>query len=248
LQRSGRDRAWLVACLSLAIVTVRAAATVRRNDEATTEMANTPQKTKDATEEALSAIQEALSIRAPEPRAGTPYGSAAEADANNPPASTASSDLFQQDAAAGWPAGDTTPRRAANDDRAGIGQILQALRHRTARAPYVAAAIIGFIWAAGGIAIATLYGSEIHTASAGTGFAATVAIAAAIVVPVIFFVLLAHMFNRAQDMRVVAESMAEVAMRLAQPETVARESIVTVGQAIRAGARPRGGIGSAGAQ
>ena len=34
-------------------------------------------------------------------------------------------------------------------------------------------------------------------------------------------------------MRVVAESMAEVAMRLAQPETVARESIVTVGQAIR---------------
>jgi Na+/phosphate symporter len=60
-----------------------------------------------------------------------------------------------------------------------------------------------------------------------------VALAAAISVPVIFFFVLAHMFNRAQDMRVVAESMAEVAMRLAQPETVARESIVTVGQAIR---------------
>ena len=196
-------------------------------------MANTPQKTKDATEEALSAIQEALSIRAPEPRTGAPYGSAAEADASNPPASATSSDLFQQDAAGGWPAGDTTPRRAANDDRAGIGQILQTLRHRTARAPYVAAAIVGFIWAAGGIAIATLYSSEIHTASAGTGFAAMVAITAAIAVPVTFFFLLAHMFNRAQDMRVVAESMAEVAMRLAQPETVARESIVTVGQAIR---------------
>ena len=41
------------------------------------------------------------------------------------------------------------------------------------------------------------------------------------------------MFTRAQDMRVVAESMAEVAMRLAQPETVAHESIVNVGQAIR---------------
>ena len=197
-------------------------------------MANTPQKTKDATEEALTAIQEALSIRAPDPRTGAPYGSAAEADAANPPASATSSDLFQPDApTAGWPAGDTTPRRAANDDRAGIGQILQALRHRTARAPYVAAAVVGFIWAAGGIAIATLYGSEIHTTSAGTGFAVTVAIAAAIVVPIIFFFLLAHMFNRAQDMRVVAESMAEVAMRLAQPETVARESIVTVGQAIR---------------
>src|SRR4029450_6814510 len=56
---------------------------------------------------------------------------------------------------------------------------------------------------------------------------------ALIAVPVIFFFVLAHMFNRAQDMRVVAESMAEVAMRFAQPETVARESIVNVGQAIR---------------
>ena len=41
------------------------------------------------------------------------------------------------------------------------------------------------------------------------------------------------MFNRAQDMRVVVELMAEVAMRLAQPETAARELIVSVGQAIR---------------
>src|SRR6187549_3755181 len=59
------------------------------------------------------------------------------------------------------------------------------------------------------------------------------AIGGAIIVPVVFFFVLAHMFNRAQDMRVVAESMAEVAMRLAEPETAARESIVSVGQAIR---------------
>ncbi|HEY6023302.1 MAG TPA: hypothetical protein VIV34_03890, partial [Pseudolabrys sp.] len=196
-------------------------------------MANNPQKTKDATEEALTAIQEALSIRAPEPRTGATYGSPAEVDAANPPASA---DLFPQEAPpGGWPTGDATPRRAANDDRAGIGQILQALRHRSARAPYIAAGIAAFIWVAGGLAISTLYSSEIHAAfsSAGTGFAAMVALAAAISVPVIFFFVLAHMFNRAQDMRVVAESMAEVAMRLAQPETVARESIVTVGQAIR---------------
>ena len=77
--------------------------------------------------------------------------------------------------------------------------------------------------------------------------------------PVIFFYVLAHMFSRSQDMRLVAESMAEVAMRLAQPETAARELIVTVGQAIRRevaamgdgveralGARRR--AGSAGAQ
>ena len=69
--------------------------------------------------------------------------------------------------------------------------------------------------------------------TAKLGFAAMLAVGGAIVVPVVFFFVLAHMFNLAQDMRVVAESMAEVAMRLAQPETVARESIVTVGQAIR---------------
>src|SRR5215472_5069033 len=58
-------------------------------------------------------------------------------------------------------------------------------------------------------------------------------LATVLFVPVLFFFLLAHMFTRAQDMRVIAESMAEVAMRLAQPETIAHESIVTVGQAIR---------------
>ena len=196
-------------------------------------MANTPQKAKDAAEEALNAIQEALNVRAPEPRPGASFGTPAEADAANPPSSA---DLFHPDVPPPvWPAGETAPRRAANDDRAGIGQILQALRHRPTRAPYVAAAVASFIWVAGGLALIALYNAEIRAAfgSASTGLAAMVALAAVIVVPVIFAFVLAHMFHRANDMRVVAESMAEVAMRLAQPETIARESIVTVGQAIR---------------
>jgi hypothetical protein len=196
-------------------------------------MANTPQKTKDATEEALTAIQEALSIRpAAETRPG-PSGSA-EASLTDTPAPHEPSDLFPHDGPqAGWPAGDTTPRRAANDDRIGIGQILQALRHRPSRGPHIAAGVAGFIWAV--VCIAALYSIDTQAVfgTAKLGFAAMLAIGGAIVVPIVFFFVLAHMFNRAQDMRVVAESMAEVAMRLAQPETVARESIVTVGQAIR---------------
>ncbi len=197
-------------------------------------MANIPQKTKDATEEALNAIQDALNIRAPEPHNGTSAGSAADFDPGNMNPPPAPADLFHQDApTSGWPAGDTTLRRAANDDRIGIGQILQALRHRTARAPYIAAGIAGFIWVV--VGIASLYSVEAQSvfAISHVSFAGMIAVAAAIIAPVIFFFVLAHMFNRAQDMRVVAESMAEVAMRLAQPETVARESIVTVGQAIR---------------
>src|SRR5262249_28017593 len=52
-------------------------------------------------------------------------------------------------------------------------------------------------------------------------------------VPLIYIYMLAHLFWRSQELRFVTQSMAEVAMRLAEPETVARESIVTVGQAIR---------------
>ncbi len=41
------------------------------------------------------------------------------------------------------------------------------------------------------------------------------------------------MIRRAQELRIIARSMTEAAMRLAEPETIARESIVSVGQAIR---------------
>src|SRR5205823_12287398 len=76
---------------------------------------------------------------------------------------------------------------------------------------------------------------EIQASLAPTGLSApVVAVLGAIyLAPVVFFYVLAHMATRSQEMRLIAQSMAEVAMRLAEPETVARESIVTVGQAIR---------------
>ena len=65
-------------------------------------MANIPQKSKDATEEALSAIQEALNVRAPE--------TGAEPDADKAAASPAlppGPDLFPQDTSQTWPIGET---------------------------------------------------------------------------------------------------------------------------------------------
>src|SRR5581483_5203318 len=58
-----------------------------------------------------------------------------------------------------------------------------------------------------------------------TGIAAAVALAAAVLIPIIVAYVLAHMVARTQELRLVAQSMAEVAMRLAEPETLARESI-----------------------
>ena len=60
-----------------------------------------------------------------------------------------------------------------------------------------------------------------------------IGLGAAALLPIIFFFGVAHMAWRAQELRLIAQSMAKVAMRLAEPESVARDSIVTVGQAIR---------------
>jgi len=117
-------------------------------------MANSPQKSKDATQEALSAIQEALSIRQSDPREPTAFGPAEEVP---------TADLFHDDTAAtAWDADDLSPRRAANDDRANIGQILQTLRRRPARAPYIAATVTGIVWTAGALATAYLYADELQ--------------------------------------------------------------------------------------
>ena len=103
-------------------------------------MANNPQKTQDPTEAALSAIQEALNIRP----AGSSPQSATSADA---PAD-AMPDLFKPE---GEDAGGL--RAPANDDREQVGMILQALRRRPSRAPYILAGVAAVAWAAAGLAL-----------------------------------------------------------------------------------------------
>src|SRR5258705_11693176 len=117
-------------------------------------MANTPKKVKDPTEVALSAIQEALNI------------SDTNADRNSadsevsPPTSASaappySEPSFDTRASADRPIFDPideprAPRRAANDDRETIGQILQALQKgRPARSVYTLATLFAGVWIAG---------------------------------------------------------------------------------------------------
>jgi hypothetical protein len=190
-------------------------------------MANSPKQSPDPTEHALNAIQEALGTASSDRRA--PHA------ANIVPDAPAGADLFNEPQAGNWDSDETPPRIAANDDRASVGQMLAAMRHRPTRMPYIVASLAAVLWAAGGLALSYLYRGELAAVfeTPRIGIAAAVGIASAIIVPVIFFYVLAHMFRRSQDMRLVAETMAEVAMRLAQPETAAREQIVTVGQAIR---------------
>ena len=206
-------------------------------------MANNPKKIVDPTEAALSAIQEALKVRddqtEPAGQSHTEHGAASASsngfvdDWHDTP--QAPPPLRISDQEIGGRNSDPRTFRAANDDQQSIGQVLQALQNRPARTSYFVAVIFSVAWLIGCAALSWAYLSDLNAAF-GPGHSPTaivVGLGAAALLPIIFFFGVAHMAWRAQELRLIAQSMAKVAMRLAEPEGVARDSIVTVGQAIR---------------
>src|SRR5208282_1768412 len=202
-------------------------------------MANYPKKMMDPTEAALSAIQEALSVRDEENRPedqpegmAVPLPSPDDGVRQTEPA-PAFDETFDPDGSGTH--AEPSALRAANDDQQSIGQILHALQHRPARTSYFVAALFSGAWVVGCLALSWAYLSDLN-AALGPGqspAAIMIGLGAAALLPIIFFFGVAHMAWRAQELRLITQSMAQVAMRLAEPESVARDSIVTVGQAIR---------------
>src|SRR5689334_6137901 len=200
-------------------------------------MANYPKKMNDPTEAALSAIQEALNVHEEDQQPASPATATADlftAPTESPQQAPDGSVIkMQSDTAAST--ADVAAGRAANDDQQSIGQILHALQRRPARTSYFVAALFSAAWIVGCLGLSLAYLSDLHAAvGAGRSPAALViGLSAAALLPIIFFFGVAHMAWRAQELRLIAQSMAQVAMRLAEPESVARDSIVTVGHAIR---------------
>lgn len=213
-------------------------------------MANTPKKMKDPTEAALSAIQDALNVREPDATANEtaaaetaappepapehfPDEPAAEPTWRSVPSSAARDEFFDDEVRSVEEAG--SMRRPANDDRESIGQILRSIQRRPARTSYLVATVFAVVWVLAGLLLGWLYLPDLKASLAPSGLSAPILAVLAMIffAPIIFFFVLAHMAWRSQELRLITQSMAEVAMRLAEPETVARESIVTVGQAIR---------------
>ncbi len=196
-------------------------------------MAKSPQKSDDPMADTLNAIEAALklgdgdhapTVKSPSEGNGADKSARPEGELHldEPPQPT-------------WQP-DETPPRPANDDRANVGQMLQALHQRPAsRAPFVLATIATIAWIAGAVALAFMFRPELQGLfqTPRTGAAVAIGAVVAVILPVIVFYVLAHLMRRSQEMRAVAESMAEVALRLAQPETLASESVMSVGQAIR---------------
>ncbi|HET9244663.1 MAG TPA: methyl-accepting chemotaxis protein, partial [Xanthobacteraceae bacterium] len=186
-------------------------------------MANTPKKIKDPTEAALSAIQDALSARdAAEAEAASP------APVQVPPVEESSSEptwrampVATPDEEPRQPEEQSLLRRAANDDRESIGQILRTLQRRPGHTSYVTATVFAGLWVLAGLVLGWMYLPELQSALGPTGLTAPVLAMLGVVffVPIIFFYVLAHMAWRSQELRLITQSMAEVAMRLAEPET-----------------------------
>jgi hypothetical protein len=125
----------------------------------------------------------------------------------------------------------------ANDDRPAIGPIVQALQMRRASpAPVVAAAFGSLLWLAFCAIHASArfpWGSSGSTKLEYLVRPETVLQALAALGPMILFFGFAALARRLHELRLSARSITQVALRLAEPETVAGENVASLSQAIR---------------
>jgi hypothetical protein len=197
-------------------------------------MAKTPRKAQDPTQAALSAIEEALQIGEDVP-AGEPAAKGREAASPAP-----QSAILDEPPAPRRRPGRRFERyahSAANDDRQTVGQILQALHARPPRMPYYVAGVAAAWWVV--MALVIGYSRSYQDIAQTSGlfdlfdlpyfwlFMAT------LVLPPVLFFAFAGMVRRTQEMRLVSRAMTEVTLRLAEPEGVSTDAIVSVSQAIR---------------
>jgi hypothetical protein len=194
------------------------------------------QPAKDAVSAAMSAIENALNLSGDgHEAAATPPESGAGRSAPLPPP-------IDPPVARRLPPADDvkSPLVAeppANDDRAAIGPILQALAvGRPTLAPVIAATVGSLLW----LALCGAY-VAIHFPWSGGADAVrqylvrpeTVLLALAALGPMILFFGFAALARRLHELRLSARSITQVALRLAEPETVASENVASLAQAIR---------------
>ncbi len=169
-------------------------------------------------------------------------------DPSHMPAPSGPTNVAPQPAPPVRPQGQARPQRSraaenpiapigqpANDDRHSVGQLLQALNTKPSRKPYILATLATAGWL--GLCGAYLFTNwtppsplTLHALAAQPEIVLGALLAGA--PPILFFVI-AALARRVQEIRQSARSMTEVALRLAEPETMATEQVVSLSQAIR---------------
>ncbi len=201
----------------------------------------------EATESALSAVEEALKIdfkggadkpgadgaakKAKRMSTGTGAPGARQSAVAEPPA-----EQSRQAAERKGPDRRST-RRAANDDVRSVGNLLYALQRRPSYTPFWTALLLTLVWAGLGTAFGfSVWGEDIAALGGVEDLRSAphlLGLLIGVVAPIVLFWGMAVLIWRSQEMRMVSRTMTEVALRLAEPENIAKESVVTVSQAIR---------------
>ena len=146
-------------------------------------------------------------------------------------------DAPERRAARRRPAGPSRARIAANDDAPSIGGLIYALNEKPSNKPFVVAAAASGVWAAIAIVFAWAFISQSLSASEGffdaLGRPATLGALVTILGPIALFWFLALLAWRTEDLRLRSTAMTEVAVRLAEPDRMAEQSVASLGQAVR---------------
>ncbi len=135
------------------------------------------------------------------------------------------------------PAGPPRNTIAANDDAPSIGGLIYALEQKPSTTPFKYAAIATAVWTL----ICLVFSWVIIRAEleAGATFFSlfekptTFLTATAIIVPVAVLWALALLAWRSDELRLRSSTMTEVAIRLAEPDRMAEQSVASLGQAVR---------------
>ncbi|MDX3808087.1 MAG: hypothetical protein QHC89_17050, partial [Bosea sp. (in: a-proteobacteria)] len=214
---------------------------------------NRPKKLQDPTEAAMSAIEEALRLEQPQGETETPVAAEPRLPATSEndlklelprvepaaaPASPAPGVAAQQQPpqpARAAIAPDTS--RVANDDRRDSSTLVQAFAVRPSRKPYWFAALASLAWL-GGAAFVLLhrfgsFANGLPEPVASFGIGEWTLLALSIGAPIVFFFVLAALYRRTQEMRLISRAMTEVALRLAEPEVAGADSVLSLSQTIR---------------
>jgi hypothetical protein len=126
---------------------------------------------------------------------------------------------------------------AANDDMPSIGSLIYALQQRPSKSPFIMAIVASVVWFALGCLMAWSVVEKNTTEITGVAdifsTPSIVAVIATVVVPIALFWFLAVLVWRAQELRLMSSAMTEVAVRLAEPDKMAEQSVASLGQTVR---------------
>ena len=135
------------------------------------------------------------------------------------------------------PAGPPRQRIAANDDAPTIGGLIFALEQRPSNKPFIYAWVFSALWGLLGSGIAGLsvwtelgHGATVLALATSPQMFLTLA---AIGLPISIIWFLALLAWRAEELRLRSSTMTEVAVRLAEPDRMAEQSIASLGQNVR---------------